>query len=145
MLKMFRAMWFLSVLVVLANLLFVYASLPEQVIIREEGAGVISLNKELLFYVLMISTVLINVMVYLFRKMFLEGENIRTWFHGLVITINVFLIIAMHAINVYNSSETFEHSRIEFIVSASLGLILLWTALWPLYLLYQKFFLKQAV
>jgi len=69
---MFRAMWFLSVLVVLANLLFVYASLPEQVIIREEGAGVISLNKELLFYVLMISTVLINVMVYLFRKMFIK-------------------------------------------------------------------------
>lgn len=138
-------MWFLSVLVVLANLLFVYASLPEQVIIREEDAGNISLNKELLFYVVMISIVMINVMVYLFRRMFLEAENLRAWFHGLVITINIFFMIAMHAVNVYNSNEAFDHSRVEFFVSGSLGLILLWAAMWPLYLLYQKFFLKQLI
>lgn len=141
---MFRAMWFLSVWVVLANLLFVYASLPEQVVVRE-GANGISLNRELLFYGLMVSAVLINGMVYLFRKLFQEDENFRTWFHGLVITINVFLIIAMHAVNVYNSSESFDHTRIEFIVSGCLGLILLWTSLWPLYLLYQKFFIKQVI
>ncbi len=138
-------MWFLSVLVVLANLLFVYASLPEEVIIWEEGAGNISLNKELLFYVVMISIVMINVMVYLFRRMFLEAENLRAWFHGLVITINIFFMIAMHAVNVYNSSEAFDHSRIEFIVSGSLGLIILWATMWPLYLLYQRFFLKQLI
>jgi hypothetical protein len=142
---MLRAMWFLSVLVVLANLLFVYASLPEQVIILEEAAGKISLNRELVFYILMVSIVIINAMVYLFKKMFPEAENLRAWFHGLVVTINIFFVVSMHAINVYNSTETFDHSRVGFFIYGSLALILLWATIWPVYFIYQKFFLKQII
>lgn len=142
---MFKAMWFLSVLVVLANLLYVYASLPETVIIREEGAARVSVSRELLFYILMTAILIVNVMVYLFRKMVLEAENLRAWFHGQVITINIFFIIAMQALNVFNNQEIFDHSRVQFFLSGSLGLILLWAILWPLYLLYQKFFFKQAI
>ena len=43
-LKLFRAAWFLSVLVVLANLLYVYASLPGEVIVREPDR--LTLNRE---------------------------------------------------------------------------------------------------
>jgi uncharacterized membrane protein len=142
-LKLFRAMWFLSVLVVLANLLYVYASFPEMVIVQEKGK--VSINKEWLFYILMISIVMINALVYLFKMMFHEGEDLRSWFHGLIITINIFLIISMQALNVYNSSEMFDHNRVSFLLTGSLGLILLWAALWPLYLVFQKFFFKQTI
>jgi hypothetical protein len=144
-LKLFRAVWFLSVLLLLADLLYVYASLPEMVRVQENEN--LSVDREWFFYVVMVSIVVINVMVYLFKIMFAEGEgeNARSWFHGLVITINIFLIVSMQAINVYNSREIFDYSRITFFLTGSLGLIVGWAALWPLYLLYQKFFLKEAV
>jgi hypothetical protein len=141
---MLRALWFLSVVVVLANLLIVYASLPEQVFIGGDNGSPLSLSKELLFYALMISIVLINAIVYLFRRMVPEAEDFRAWFHGLLITINTFLIISMHAVNVYNSTDSFEQSRLVIFVSGGLTLVLLWAAIWPLYLLYQKHFLKQV-
>jgi hypothetical protein len=141
---MFKAIWFLSVLVVLANLLFVYASLPEQIVVMD-GPGNQSLSKEWLFYSVMIAILLINVMVYLFKRIFPETEDLRAWFHGLVVTINIFMIISLQAINVFNGFEKYDHSRMEFFVSGSLGLIILWAVIWPLYLLYQKFFFKQII
>jgi hypothetical protein len=142
-LKLFRAMWFLSVLVVLANLLYVYASLPEQVVVQEHER--VAINREWLFYMVMVSIVFVNIMVYLFKLMFQDGEDIRSWFHGLVITINIFLIISMQAVNVYNSAEIFNHSLVGLYLAGSLGLVLLWAVSWPVYLLLQKFFLKEAV
>ncbi|HEY9487571.1 MAG TPA: hypothetical protein VIQ51_04525 [Chryseosolibacter sp.] len=143
-LKLFRAAWFLSALVVLLNLLYVYASLPETVVVQE-NAERISLTREWVFYIMLGSIVLINVLVYVLKVFQEEGANLRAWFHGLIITINIFFIIAMQALNVYNSSEIFNHNLVTIYLSASLGLILLWAVLWPLYQLYQKFFLKQAV
>lgn len=140
---MFRAGWFLSVLVALANLLYVYASLPELVVIQENEK--VALSREWLFYILMIAIVLINLLVYLFKMMFPDEENLRAWFHGLVITINVFLILSMHALNVYNSLEAFDHNLVSMYLTGSLVLILLWAALWPIYFVIQKFFVKQAV
>ena len=143
-LKLFRAMWFLSVLVVLANLLYVYASLPELVIVQETDP--VSVSREWLFYILVGGIVIINLLVYLFKMIYREeGESVRSWFHGLIITINIFIIVSMQALNVYNSSELFDHSRVSLFLAGSLALILLWAALWPLYLIVQKFLLKQPV
>lgn len=141
-LKLFRAVWFLSALLVLVNLLYVYASLPETVIVQE--ADRVTVGREWFFYILLLSIVGVNLLVYLL-KMVYAGEALRSWFHGIIITINIFIIVALHALNVYNSSEIFDHSRVIYIVIGSLGLILLWAIAWPLYLLFQKFFVKQAV
>lgn len=140
---MFRAAWFLSVLVLLANLLYVYASLPEDVIVQEDER--ISISRESLFYGAMITILAINSLVYIFKTMFEEGENLRSWFHGLVITINIFFIVALHALNVYNNSEMFNHDVVPFYVAGSLALVILWAALWPLYYIVQKFLIKQVV
>ena len=142
-LKLFRAMWFLSVLVVLVNLLYVYASLPEVVIVQEDEP--VSLNREWLFYILVGTIVLINVLVYFIKMMYLDAENFRAWFHGLIITINIFLIISMQALNVYNSTEMFNHSLVGLYLTGSLGLIILWAAFWPVYLVFQKIVFKQAI
>ena len=142
-LKLLKLVWFLSVLVVLANLLYTYASLPQTVVIQEDEY--VAIDREWLFYILMISIVVINALVYLMKTMFLREQNLRAWFHGLVITINVFFIIAMNALNVYNTTDTFDQSLVIYYVTGSLALILIWAAIWPLYLIYQKIFVKQAV
>lgn len=142
-LQLFRAAWFLSVLGILANLLYVYASLPEVVVVQENER--MSVSREWLFYASMISILLINTLVYVFKTMFEEDENFRAWFHGLVITFNIFFIVALHTLKVYNSSELFNHNAVPFVVAGSLALIILWAAVWPLYYIVQKFLVKQTV
>ena len=143
-LKLFRAAWFLSVLLVLANLLYVYASLPERVTVGQ--APQMFMNKEWLFYAAMLSMVGVNLLVYLFKWIYRgEGLEIRSWLHGQLITINIFFIIALQALNVYNSAEIFDHNRVAFFLTGSLSLIVLWAAAWPFYLLFQKFFVKAAI
>jgi hypothetical protein len=142
-LKLLRLVWFVSVLVVLANLLYMYASLPETVVIQEDEY--VAIDREWLFYILMISIVVINALVYMVKAMFPHEQNLRAWFHGLIITNNVFFIIAMNALNVYNTTDSFNQSLVIYYVTGSLALILVWAAIWPLYLVYQKIFVKQAI
>jgi hypothetical protein len=144
-LKFFKAVWFLSVLLLLATLLYGYASWQEVIQIHEDGGTPITIDREILFYGLAITFAVVNVMVYIVSKMYPGNEDLRAWFHGLLITINLFFIIAMSLVGVYNSAEKYDFSRIGFIVYGSVGLIILWALAWPVYLLYQKFFLKSVV
>ena len=142
-LKLLKLVWFVSVLVVLANLLYTYASLPETVVVQEDEY--VAIGRELLFYIMMISIVVINALVYLIKAMFPQQGSLRAWFHGLIITINIFIIIAMNALNVYNTADTFDQGLVIYYVTGSLGLILVWAAIWPLYLIYQRLFIKAAI
>lgn len=142
-LKLFRAAWFLSVLLVLANLLYVYASLPEKVVVQDTSN--FNVGREWFFYITMLTIVGINLLVYFIKMVYYNGENLRSWFHGLIITINIFIVVSLQALNVFNSHEMFDHNRLNFYLGGSLVLILLWATLWPLYLIFQKFFVKQAV
>jgi hypothetical protein len=144
-LKIFKAVWFVSVLAVLVNLLFVYASLPEQVVVQEEVSGRTMANRELFFYAVTLVLAVINVMVYLFSPLYTSQEGFRSWFYGLIITINIFFILALNVIQVYNSAERFDFSSVGFIIYGSLGLMLAWALVWPLYGVFRKIFPKQAV
>jgi hypothetical protein len=143
--KIFSAIRFLSMLAVLGNLLYVYASLPEQVVVMEEGIESVSVGREILFYAAMITIALVNVISYQFSKKISPAEDFRTWINGLIITLNIFFIIAMSFIAVYNSSEKYDFSSIGFIIYSSVGLVVLWVVGWPIYLINRKFFTKQKV
>lgn len=144
-LKLFKAVWFLSVLAVLVNLLYVYAYLPEQVVVQDDTGSRILASREFLFYLLTALLLFINVLVYFTRKLFAAEENFRSWFHGLIITINIFFILGLNFVQVYNSGEKFDFSRIAFIMYASLGLMISWAITWPVYTLFRKIFAKQTV
>jgi hypothetical protein len=145
-LKIFRAVWFLSLLAVLANLMYVYAGLPEQVTIAEEGGATSHIiEKETLFYASLASVGIINLLVFLFSKSLTPKEDFRTWIHGLVITLNYFFIVGFSFLGLYNSAERFDYSRIGFIIYSSVILIVLCVLAWPVYLIGKKIFSKQAV
>lgn len=141
-LKLFKAIWFLSMLAVFANLLYVYASLPEQVSLMEEGVETYAIGREQLFYSAMVVIALANVMVYLFSKSIAPDENFRTWLHGLVITLNIFFIIGLSFISLYNSVEKFDFSRIGFIIYSSVILVIVWALSWPVYSISRKLMSK---
>lgn len=121
-----------------ATLMWVYASLPEQVVIQEDGSGRIEASRELVFYVLTGLLLVVNVLVYLVRKLLPADIEFRAWFHGLIVTINIFMIFAMNVIQTYNSSERFDFSRITFILYGAVGLVILWAISWPIYRLFKK-------
>lgn len=141
-LKLFKAIWFLSMLAVLANLLYVYASLPEQVSLMEGGVVTYAIGREQFFYSAMVVIAIANVMVYLFSKSIAPDENFRTWLHGLVITLNIFFIIGLSFISLYNSAEKFDFSRIGFIIYSSVVLVVIWSLSWPVYSIRRKLLSK---
>jgi nitrate reductase NapE component len=140
--KVFSAVRFLSMVAVFANLLYVYASLPEQVVVLEEGIESISIGRDSLFYSAMMLIALVNVVAYLFSKKIAPSEEFRTWIHGLVITLNIFFIISMSFIGVYNSSEKYDFSSIGFIIYGSVGLVALWAVSLPVYIIGKKILAK---
>lgn len=141
-LKIFKAMWFVSMVAVLANLLYNYAGLPETLSLADSAAPV---SREQFFYVMMGVICLVNFMVYPISRLFKSNLDLRAWFHGLVITLNIFFVITMNFIGLINSGERFDYSRISVIIYGSVGLIVVWALGWPVYSLYKKMFIKQSV
>src|SRR5690349_732186 len=75
LLKVLKAVWFLSVLALFATLLFSYASWREELVVQEEAGSQLIMGREVLFYVMLGVFLTINVLVYLVRNMFLKQED----------------------------------------------------------------------
>lgn len=144
-LKIFKAFWFLSMLMLLANLLYVYASLPEKVAIQDESGEFASIDREAFFYFVTFLVALVNVLVYIVSYVFKKDTDLRAWFHGLIICVNIFFMISLNFIALFNSGERFDYSQIDFVIYGSIGLFVLWAAGWPIYLVYRKFNHKESV
>ena len=138
-LKVFRGVWFLSLLAAMANLMYVYAGLPEQVVVQEEGISTTAISKETAFYVWLAVLGFVNVLVYVFSKNLVPSEEFRTWFTGLIICLNLFFIIAFSFIGLYNSSEGFDFSRAGIVLYISLGLVGAWMVGGAIYGLFKRF------
>ena len=143
--KLFKALWFISLLAVLVVLLLVYASLPEQVVIKEENARLITLPRDGVFFIAVALLAVLNVLVFVISKVYSHNKPFRTWFYGLIVTVNAFIMISLNLINTFNSGERFNYSSISFIIYGSLGLIVLWAISWPFYSLFQKISHKQTI
>jgi cytochrome c biogenesis factor len=144
-LKLLKGVWFLSMLVALVALLYVYAGLPQEVIVQDEGGETVIISNEAFFYTVMFLMAIANVMVYAMAKVFKKNEDLRTWFYGLVTTLNIFFVIGMNMISLYNSNEKYDFARIDFIIYGSVALIVLWAISWPVYSLFKRFLSKSTV
>jgi hypothetical protein len=144
-LKLLKAMWFLSMLATLGALLYVYAGLPQEVLVQDDTDARVAISNEIFFYLAMIFIALSNAMVYVMAKVFKTNEDLRSWFYGLVVALNIFFIIGMNVISLYNSEEKFDYDRIALIIYGSLGLIVLWAAAWPVYAIFKRSNLKLLI
>ena len=144
-LKLLKAIWFLSMLVTLGALLFVYASLPQEVLVQDDREARVAISNELFFYLAMALIAISNALVFVMAKVFKTNEELRAWFFGLIITLNVFFIIGMNFISLYNSAEKFDYDRIAVIIYGSLGLIILWAVAWPVYVIFKRSSLKSII
>ncbi len=144
-LKLLKAVWFLSMLVTLGALLYVYASLPQEVLVQDDTDTKVAISNELFFYIAMVLIAVSNAMVYVMARVFKTNEELRTWFYGLIIALNIFFIIGMNFISLYNSAEKFDYDRIALIIYGSLALIILWASAWPVYAIFKRSNLKSLI
>ncbi len=139
-LKIFKGVWFFSLLGLLITFFYVYAGLPETVNLWEEG---VSISRNGLFYLSIVLMALVNVMVFMARNLIgKQNEGFNTWFYGLIISINVFFIASLGLLNVFNGGDRYDYSRMAPAIYGSLILICVWIISWPVYLLSQKILAK---
>lgn len=137
-LKVFKAIWFLSLIIFLCVFLYDYASLPETVTVVESEELSVSLSRDGIFYGILIIAALLNVFVFIINKLFASNRDFRGWFYGLITVLNIFLIIGINFVSLYNSAEKFDFEAIGSIIYGSIVLVLIWLIGWPIYLLSKK-------
>jgi hypothetical protein len=143
-LKIFRVVWFFSILGVLVFFLYTYAALPDPLVILD-GEEQLIIAKQTWFYAILALVAIFNMFVFVLRSLHRgrpEGEGFVSWFYGLVICLNLFIIVAVSYISLFNGGERFEYQRIGIIIYGSIGLMIAWAIAWPVYLIFAK---KKAV
>lgn len=128
----------MSLLAVTAALMYGYASMHEEVIVREEVQSTIRMSRDTFFYVVLAFLSIINVLVFIIARIMVRSEDFKSWFYGLVITFNIFFIVGIGFISLYNSGEAYDYARLEPLIYASIGLFLVWSFAWPIYLGYKR-------
>ena len=140
----FKGVWFFSLIGLLAVFFYVYASLPESVIVYGE-LETTRVSKELLFYLSIGVIAIWNVLVYLIPSLMKPSSQFMVWICGLIICLNLFFVMTISYINVFNSNERYNYASIGFVIYGSLTLLALWSISWPFYLIFKKFMRKEQV
>lgn len=143
-LKIFRAVWFLSILGWLALFLYTYASLPEEVVVRETESRIM-ISREGLFYAFLGTIALLIALALAISRLYAGKEHFLIWFYGLIICLHFFLIIGINFISLINSAEKFDFVRAGYIIYGSMGLFICWAVAWPIYSVFRKILGKEAV
>lgn len=132
--RVFKVIWFFSLLATTTVLFYVYASLPEIVSLME-GAGSASISREHFFYIALAVLAAFNMLVFVLRRLYSIGEeawNVVAWFYGLVIFLNLFLLVSLSFASLINSGERFDYPRIGVIIYGSITLLAVWGVSWPI-------------
>jgi hypothetical protein len=141
--RIFRSIWFFSLLAVTVVLLYSYASMPEEVVVKEQGQATITLSRDTFFYIVLSFLAIINVFVFIVARIMVRNDDFKSWYYGLVTTFNFFFMIGVAFVSLYNSGESYDYSRLEVIIYGSIGLFIAWGVAWPVYLLYKRY-LKRS-
>ncbi len=144
-LKVIKAVWFVSLIIFLVVFMYNYASLPETVTVIDSEETALSISRDGIFYTVLAVAGILNLFVFVINKLYAFKPDFRAWFYGLIITLNIFLIISINFIALYNSSEKFDFEAIGSIIYGSVILVLIWSIGWPIYFVSKKIFSKQAV
>ena len=78
--KVFKGVWFLSLMATMAIFLYVYASLPESIIFQE-GESTLSVSRNGLFYTILLLLAIFNALVFIVSRLYPDrNEYLKAWF-----------------------------------------------------------------
>ncbi|UII30754.1 hypothetical protein LVD17_20890 [Fulvivirga ulvae] len=141
MARLIKSFWFLSLIIGLAVLLYIYAGLPEQVAyeIAPEG-GMSYISRETFFYLSLAALVIANFSLYtVSRSLRYRKESINVlmtnWQLSLAGVLNFFFIVIWNFISLVNSGENFNYDNFGYMIYVALGLIVIWIIALPVLLI----------
>jgi hypothetical protein len=138
--KVFKVIWFVSLLVMMGVLLYCYASWPEWVKLSDVDSD-FSLDKGWLFYSTLGLLVLFNIFAFIFPRLG-SADSFMAWFFGVLTCLHIFLVSGLIFITVFNSSERYDFARLGPMLYTSIALLASWIIAWPIYQLLTKFSAK---
>jgi len=137
-LKIFKGVWFFSLVVLVGLFFYIYAGLPEQVLFFEAENGY-SISRDGFFYLTIFLFAIVNALVFAVSKLLNNSINgFTSWFYGLVITFNFFFMASLGFLHVLNGGDRYDYSQMAPTIYGSLILIGVWILGWPLYLVFKK-------
>lgn len=139
-LKVIKAVWFISLLVATAVLLYVYAGLPETV---ELGAR-IRAGRSVFFYLVLAVFGALNALAFVTRKLFQQQPPVQTWYFGMLTFFHLFAIVALSYINLASGLEKYDYDRMGLLINGSVALLLVWAVGYPVLHFAQKKVLIQT-
>lgn len=132
-LRFIKVGWFISLFASLATLLYVYASLPQQVVysLSDKFISKGAIDREGFFYVALFSVAFVNFLLYalsrnLKYKLPAVNDLIRNWQLSLAVVFNTFYIVILFFIQVVNSGEKFNFDYFGFLIYICIALLLIW-------------------
>jgi len=145
--RIFKAVWFVSLVATVVVLLYAYASFPDIIQVREGQPGETdSLTRNGLFYAVLGLLSIFNAMVFVVNRFMAVGDTFfQSWFYGLVVFFNLFILVSLQFFSLFNSAEKFDYDSIGYIIYGSVALIILWASLWPLNTIIRQIRPKQHV
>jgi len=136
MAKLVGVFWFFTLLLFLLFLFYGYAGAPEELSLGFGQPGQYLISKGMLFYLGAGLFFLVNISCYLGAKLMkLRFQKrqifyyLRQWLRGFAGISNIFLTFLLLFISMYNSSESFNLSRYEFLVYVGPILLIGWLIL----------------
>lgn len=136
--KISKVLWFFSLLVCLASLMYVYASLPE-LIVLVDGAAPLTIGRDGFFYLAMGLIGFLNMLVFVINRVYpASAMDFKAWFSLLIMILNFYFVISLSYISLINSGERFDYPRIGLVIYGSVGLIVIWILSWPIYRVVRK-------
>jgi hypothetical protein len=139
--KVFKVIWFVSLLVMMGVLLYCYASWPQSVLLSKVESDM-NIDKSWLFYGTLSLLALLNVFTFIFPRIG-SADSFMAWFFGVLTCLHIFLVSGMIFITVFNSSERYDFARLGPMLYTSIGLLVSWIIAWPVYQLLTKFSAKS--
>jgi hypothetical protein len=135
-LKIFKVVWFVSLLAMTGVFVYCYASWPQLVNFNEMD-GAAALDKGVVFYACLGLAAIFNALIFVITRMKFS-EAFATWYYGLVTAFHSFLVSGFIFITIFNSLEKYDYTMVGPTLYASIIILMLWSAAWPIYILYGR-------
>jgi hypothetical protein len=137
--KIFKVIWFVSLLTMMGVLIYCYASWPEAVYLSDSNPPQM-LGKSALFYSVIGLLGIFNMLAFVFPKL-KYSDTWMAWFFGVLVCLHIFLVSGTIFITIFNSSESYNYANIGPMLYTSLGLLAAWVLAGPVVAVISK---KQA-
>lgn len=118
-----KGFWFVTFILAFGILLYVFASLPEQVLYTENN----TIDNNTFFYIALAIIAFVNFPLYALSRNFKKNQPLAQaifgWIFSLATILNGFLFIALQYINLFNSSEKVNYSYYGYFLYICLAML----------------------